>query len=67
MKEEELKMQKEAQLQEIQETREAIIEERKWLESVREDVDINFSKNKQPQQQPKPKPKKSKTISDMPR
>lgn len=47
LKEEELKMQKDAQLQEIQEHKEAIIEERKWLESVREDVDINFNKNKQ--------------------
>ena len=49
IKQAELKKQKEAQLQEIEQQKEAIIEERRWLESVREDLDTKMDSTKSKQ------------------
>ena len=66
-KETELRLLKESQRKEYEEHKEAIIEERRWLESVRDDVDVKMNFNSTKSQQ-RPKVKKSKTIStDMPR
>ena len=58
---------KESQRKEYEEHKEAIIEERRWLESVRDDVDVKMDFNSKKSQQ-RSKPKKSKTLAtDMPR
>ena len=66
-KESELRLMKESQRKEYEEHKEAIIEERRWLESVRDDVDVKMDFNSKKSQQ-RSKPKKSKTLAtDMPR
>ena len=66
-KEAELRLLKESQRKEYEDHKEAIIEERRWLESVRDDVDVKMNFNSTKSQQ-RPKVKKSKTMAtDMPR